>query len=45
MTYKQKKCNHINFVIGREAEIEMASAENGLQVNGFGYFVAFSIFR
>ncbi len=30
MTYKQKKCNRIDFVMAREAEIEMARAENGL---------------
>jgi len=32
MTYKQKKCNHTDFVIGRRAGIEMAKAENELQV-------------
>lgn len=33
MTYKQKKCNRINFVIGRRAAIEMVNAQSGLQVD------------
>ena len=45
MTYKQTKCNRIEFVIGREAEIEMARAENELQANEQCRAGAFSIFR
>jgi hypothetical protein len=45
MTYKQTKCNRIDFVIGRTAEIEMVRAENELQVNSLDCFGAFPIFR
>lgn len=41
MTYKQKKCNRIDFVIGREAEIEMVKAENELHCDVLEPFLSF----
>ena len=45
MTYKQTKCNRIDFVIGRKAEIEMARAENELPAIEMRCVGAFPIFR